>query len=71
MKKYYAQRKISKEREDYHLSARWKEWTVLFLKKKTTRTRKPLMAPEVQVRKQVNNFYLIFQVDMNMAVNWK
>lgn len=56
---------------ELHLSARWKEWTVPFLKKKTTRTRKPLMAPEVQVRKQVNNFYLIFQVDMNMTVNWK
>ena len=54
-----------------HLSARWKEWTALFLKRKKMKTRKLLTAVEMQVCKQMNNFWLFLLVDFNMILNWK
>lgn len=54
---------------ELRLSARWKGWTALSLKKKKMRTKMLLMAVETRVCKQINNFWFFF-FGLALTFNW-
>lgn len=56
---------------ELHLSARWKEWTALSLKRRKTRTRKLLTALAPQVCKQTTDSHVVVRVDFNVTLDRK